>query len=450
MTTEKIINVESECQENSDNLKFIIKSGILIEGKVTPAIKDIKISAYNKNDNSIITTSLTNKEGKYKIGPLSMDDEYELKAVKEGYKIYPNADNKHFFKCEKLSYLKVKVQDLEGNPLSGVFISLSSSERSFRANNNTNNEGFFTFMDLSSGEYYIQPFLKEYKFDQNQKSIKVKEGDHIDILLKAKRVAFSVFGKVNNLMREKLENLFIQAQNVESKIIQEAPIMKNGEYRIKGLVPGEKYNIKVKIPKESNIERALPNNILLNINKNDTFGVDFVVFNKYKEIDIRGYLNYTDDKDMGYCPLNKNSYFFVELYDNNDDDKVIKSSVVSGACSFIFRKLSPGIYKLKVFEKVYTSEKNNRLIKDAVVDLTEDDKDIHNGVKIEEIKISTIQKNKESLRYTIYSPLFLLLLLCAVFKWDFTLKCLNYLFLAPLNIFSSKPTQKETRRQKRK
>ena len=305
-------------------------------------------------------------------------------------------------------------------------------------------------MDLSSGEYYIQPFLKEYKFEQNQKSIKVKEGDHIDILLKAKRVAFSVFGKVNNLMREKLENLFIQAQNVESKIIQEAPIMKNGEYRLKGLVPGEKYNIKVKIPKESNIERALPNNILLNINKNDTFGVDFVVFNKYKEIDIRGYLNYTDDKDMGYCPLDKNSYFYVEIYDNNDDDKVLKSSVVSGACSFIFRKLSPGIYKLKVFEKVYTSEKNNRLIKDVVVDLTEDGKDIHNGVKIEEIKISTIQKNKESLRYTIYSPLFLLLLLCAVFKWDFTLKCLNYLFLAPLNIFSSKPTQKETRRQKRK
>ena len=452
MTTEKIIKVESECQEDSNNLKFIIKSGILIEGKVSPPIKDIKISAYNKNDNSIITTSLTNEQGKYKIGPLSMEDEYELKAVKEGYKIYPNKENKHYFKCEKLSYLKVKVEDLDGNPLSGVFISLSSSERSFRANNNTNNEGFFTFMDLSSGEYYIQPFLKEYKFEQNQKSIIVKEGDHIDILLKAKRVAFSVYGKVNSLMREKLENLFIQAQNIDTKIIQETPIMKNGEYRLKGLIPGEKYNIKVKIPKESNIERALPINILLNINKNDTYGVDFVVFNKYKEIDIRGYLNYTDDKDDGYCPLDKNSHFYVELYDNKQDDKLIKTSIVSGACSFIFRKLSPGIYKLKVFEKVNTSEKSNRLIKDIIVDITEDNKDIHNGVKIEEIKISTIQKNKESLRYTIYSPLFLLLLLCAVFKWDSTLKVLNYLFLAPLNMFSSSkpPTKKESKKKQKK
>ena len=306
-------------------------------------------------------------------------------------------------------------------------------------------------MDLSSGEYYIQPFLKEYKFEQNQKSILVKEGDHIDIVLKAKRVAFSVFGKVNSLMREKLENLFIQAQNKETNIIQETPIMKNGEYRLKGLVPGEKYIIKVKIPEDSNIERALPINILLDIGKNDTFGVDFVVFNKYKEIDIRGYLNYTDDKDLGYCPLTKNSYFYVELYDNEDDDKVLKTSLVSGACSFIFRKLNAGKYKLKVFEKVTTSEKNNRLIKEQILDINQNNKDIHNGVKIEEIKISTIQKNKESLRYTIYSPLFLLLLLCAVFKWDATLKVLNYLFLLPLNLFSSsKPKKGNKIKQKKK
>ena len=156
-------------------------------------------------------------------------------------------------------------------------------------------------------------------------------------------------------------------------------------------------------------------------------------------------------KDLGYCPLTKNSYFYVELYDNEDDDKVLKTSLVSGACSFIFRKLNAGKYKLKVFEKVTTSEKNNRLIKEQIVDINQNNKDIHNGVKIEEIKISTIQKNKESLRYTIYSPLFLLLLLCAVFKWDATLKVLNYLFLLPLNLFSSSKPKKENKiKQKKK
>ena len=392
-----------------------------------------------------MTSTFTNEKGKYKIGPLSMDDEYELKAVKEGYKIYPKQGTNNVFKCEKLSYLKVKVEDLEGNPLSGVFISLSSSERSFRANNNTNNDGYFTFIDLTSGEYYIQPFLKEYKFEQNQKSIMVKEGDHIDVLLKAKRVAFSVYGKVNNLMREKLENLFVQAQNVESNIIQETPIMKNGEYRLKGLLPGNKYIVKVKIPKDSNIERALPLNVELNIEKNDTFGIDFIVFNKYKEMDIRGYLNYTDNKELGYCPVTSNSQYYVELYDYKNEDNLIKSTNVNGACSFTFRKLVPGKYKLKVFEKVNTSEKNNRLIKDGIIDLNQDSQDIHNGVKIEEIKISTIQRDKESLRYTIYSPLFLLLLLCAAFKWDSTLYVLNYLFYSPFKLFASNTPKKEVR-----
>ena len=449
-TNEKILNIQSECQENSDDLKFIIKSGILIEGSVIPAIKDIKILAYNKNDNSLITSSFTNEKGKYKIGPLSMDEEYDLKAVKEGYKIYPQKGSNSNFKCEKLSYLKVKVEDLEGNPLSGVFISLSSSERSFRANNNTNNDGYFTFIDLSSGEYYIQPFLKEYKFEQNQKSIMIKEGDHIDVLLKANRVAFSVYGKVNNLMREKLENLFVQAQNVESNVIQETPIMKSGDYRLKGLIPGQKYIIKVKIPKDSNIERALPLNVEINVNKNDTFGVDFIVFNKYKEIDIRGYLNYTDNKDLGYCPITSNSQFYVELYDYKDDDKLIKTSNVNGACSFTFRKLVPGKYKLKVFEKVATSEKNNRLIKDEMVDLNDNNEDIHNGVKIEEIKISMIQRDKESLRYTIYSPLFLLLLLCAAFKWDSTLNVLQTLLFSPMKLFSSNTPKKEIRNKPKK
>ena len=124
--------------------------------------------------------------------------------------------------------------------------------------------------------------------------------------------------------------------------------------------------------------------------------------------------------------------------------------MINGACSFIFRKLAPGKYKIKIYEKVNTSEKNNRLIKEKIVDISENSKDVHNGVLIEEIKISTIQKNKESLRYTIYSPLFLLLLLCAVFKWDYTLKMINYLLLSPFNLFASNQPKKESKNRQKK
>ncbi len=56
---------------------------------------------------------------------------------------------------------------------------------------------------------------------------------------------------VNNLNKERVEGLYIQAYDEKTKQIQETVIDKNGEYRLKGLKPGNKYNIKVKIPASS-------------------------------------------------------------------------------------------------------------------------------------------------------------------------------------------------------
>ncbi len=53
---------------------------------------------------------------------------------------------------------------------------------------------------------------------------------------------------VNNLNKEKVEGLYIQAFDERTRQIQETAIDKNGEYRLKGLNPGHKYIIKVKIP----------------------------------------------------------------------------------------------------------------------------------------------------------------------------------------------------------
>jgi len=53
------------------------------------------------------------------------------------------------------------------------------------------------------------------------------------------------------LNKERVEGLYIQAFNEKTKQIQETAIDKNGEYRLKGLVPGHKYTIKVKIPSNS-------------------------------------------------------------------------------------------------------------------------------------------------------------------------------------------------------
>jgi hypothetical protein len=102
---------------------------------------------------------------------------------------------------------------------------------------------------------------------------------------------------VNNLNREKVEGLYIQAYDEVSKTLQETAIDKNGEYRLKGLIPKHKYVIKVKIPINSSIEKALPASIPITLGEDDVTGVDFVVLQRSKQVDIRGYLNYTEDED---------------------------------------------------------------------------------------------------------------------------------------------------------
>jgi hypothetical protein len=56
---------------------------------------------------------------------------------------------------------------------------------------------------------------------------------------------------VYNLNKEKVEGLYIQAYSIKTRQIQETSIDKNGEYRLKGLVPGQEYEIRVKIPGNS-------------------------------------------------------------------------------------------------------------------------------------------------------------------------------------------------------
>ena len=81
--------------------------------------------------------------------------------------------------------------------------------------------------------------------------VKIIGCQHYEETLLGHRIAFSIFGKINNLNKEKVDGLFIQAYDEKTRQLQETSIDKNGEYRLKGLNPGNKYIIKVKIPSNS-------------------------------------------------------------------------------------------------------------------------------------------------------------------------------------------------------
>ena len=417
ISKDKKISVREECNEDPDEMKFSLKKGLIIKGKISEKMEGIKITALTKREKIIISSALTDPRGEYKIGPLSNEEEYELKAEKEGYKITSDKTQKYNFYAEKLSFLKVKTQDINGHPLSGVILSLSSSETGFRINNSTNSNGEFNFIDLSSGEYYIKPLYKEYQFNDPQKVIRINGGEHIEEVLVAKRVAFSIFGKVSNLNKEKVEGLYIQAKNIKTNTIQETPLDKNGEYRLRGLIPTESYLISVKISSSSIIEKALPASIPVTIGKEDTMGVDFVVLQRSKTIDVRAYVKYVDEQDQ--CPISKAQNVYVELSRPEEgDDKIIKTVKLSNSCQFVFRNLEKAKYHFKLVERTSKIEK---VINEETVDLS-DERDINNGVKILMINIENPKKNMgDNLNYTIYSPIFLFVMILSILKWDYTI-----------------------------
>ena len=191
----KQIRVEENCLENVEELKFEMRSGLIIKGKINPPMDGINVSAYNKDNNELISSAVTDANGDYKIGPLYTEYKYNVKALKDGYKIVSTPENPYIFNAEKLSFLRVKVIDTNGKPLSSVFLSLSSADRGFKINNNTNAEGYYDFFELYSGDYYIMPLFKEYKFEPNQKLVKIEGGMHYEETIISHRVAFSIFGK---------------------------------------------------------------------------------------------------------------------------------------------------------------------------------------------------------------------------------------------------------------
>ena len=46
------------------------------------------------------------------------------------------------------------------------------------------------------GKYFVKAVLKEYAFEPDQEIVSLNEGQKLKIVIKAKRVEYSIFGKV--------------------------------------------------------------------------------------------------------------------------------------------------------------------------------------------------------------------------------------------------------------
>ena len=409
----KQIKIEESCYENPENLSFELRSGLVLSGKVSPPMEGVKILSYNKENNELIAQTETLKDGSYIIGPLYTEFKYNVHALKDGYKISKVDEKSNNFTAEKLSFLRVKIVDINNKPLPSVFISLSSANKGFKLNNNTNAEGYFDFYELYSGEYYIKPLLKEYKFDPVQKQINIVGGEHYEEIIVAHRVAFSVYGKVNNLNKDKVEGISIQAVNVKTQQITETLLDKNNEYRLRGLNPNQSYIFKVKIPIKSNIEKALPQATQVHLGKADVTGINFILLNKPKKVDLRGFLSFSDEEDK--CQTERVKNIRIELKElNENEEKEATVKKMPFTCQFVLPKLDKTQYSIRLIEKqgaTYT-----KTIYENTLDLN-DDREVIDGVKLLEIKLTKSKGSlQDHLNYSIFSPAFICIMLLLFFN----------------------------------
>lgn len=103
----------------------------------------------------------------------------------------------------------------------------------------------------------------------------------------AKRVAYSVFGKITTLSSDPFANVMVEAISTSDACgnhQEEATTEFNGQYRIRGLQTGCDY--KIKLQKNSNVDRSLPSERSIHVETVDTQNVNFIAINPINICDV--------------------------------------------------------------------------------------------------------------------------------------------------------------------
>ena len=92
-----------------------------------------------------------------------------------------------------------------------IFISTISKSNNIRINSQTDEEGVYQNNNLVQGEYMVKAFLKEYIFEPSSKTVALKAGSSEHISIEGRKVAFSIFGKVQDFNKDGVETATIEA-----------------------------------------------------------------------------------------------------------------------------------------------------------------------------------------------------------------------------------------------
>lgn len=169
----------NQCVEVATTFQAI--KGLIIEGKIQPALSGAKVTLSLPNNPEVASqTTVSTEGGKFKFSAIDESLEYTITAEKESYVFSDYDKSSKSFKAYKLCEIIVKAKDDAGNKLPGVLVSLSGSD-SYRKNLVTGENGIIKFHSLSPSDYFLKPMMKEYKFSPNSKMVTVKDGGTVEV-----------------------------------------------------------------------------------------------------------------------------------------------------------------------------------------------------------------------------------------------------------------------------
>ncbi|CAK5061597.1 unnamed protein product [Meloidogyne enterolobii] len=319
----KLVDFEFNGECEGVVASFNSQIGKFIKGKVEPLVENAFVKAIHKTDESDVLTTNTDNKGLFSIGPVWKEEDFSIEIIKEGFIFAKMPDYPNSFTSIKLTQLRIQfLEEKTNKPLSDILVSISGGSN-FRSNNITNETGLLKFIGLMPGSYFIRPILQEYKFNSSSFSFQINEGEEKELILEAKRIAYSAFGKVSTIGSRQFKfPIRVEAISVGCENHQEEDLIdqRSGDFRIKGLKPQCNYQISLKNSEGGDSIPAFPsffNFIVGTENKND---INFSILPSDRPSPIViGEIEIEQTK-------NSNGFRVVLLEDNNAiNEQLIKS-----------------------------------------------------------------------------------------------------------------------------
>uniref|UniRef100_A0AAQ5YP00 Prealbumin-like fold domain-containing protein n=1 Tax=Amphiprion ocellaris TaxID=80972 RepID=A0AAQ5YP00_AMPOC len=326
---------------------IIGRAGLFLEGKVSPELQGVEISITERGAATPLITVATNEMGAYSVGPLHSDRQYDISASKEGFVLSPVEGTQGDFKAFALAGVTFKIKSEDGQALSGVLLSLSGGQ--FRSNLLTQDTGLLTFNNLSPGQYYFKPMMKEFRFEPASQMITVEEGQNLSIDITGIKTAYSCYGAVQSLSGDAERDVAVEAvgQGDCSLYSEDTVTDEEGRFRLRGLLPGCKYLIQLRAEGNDHIERALPQHRAIEVGSSDIEGVNIIAFRQINQFDLSGniitspehlptlsvklYKSDNLDNPINSVSLGQSLFFHFPPLDRDGERKVPDQDVAQGS-----------------------------------------------------------------------------------------------------------------------